>query len=200
MADSSRSGPHNAWRVAAALVVAGALAATGVGTIAGPATAVSFSATDVSVTSQNGKLQDLTVAPTGTVRYSGLEAVPPRATVRTQVRVGGAWQTVATSRRPVSGHAGSVSFDFAPVSLFSGTGLSASSFAANSPQNPTTTTVTVRVHVTFPGAGPNGADVTVTGRDDFAVTVSKQAGNSNGGGNGTSKFCQKHPTHKKCQA
>lgn len=140
---------------------------------AGSAVAVTdFTAEDVHVVSDGGVVTSLTVAPTGTITYDGLEAEPSTVTVAVMVRLpDGQWETVATKNLSASGREGSVQYDFSTVDLFRQSSLSTADIARPSDGANATTTVEVRVAATLVGAGPNGTDVEAAASDSFDVVV-----------------------------
>lgn len=148
--------------------------------------AVSFTASDVNVTSPNGKLQSLTVAPSGTVTYRGFDQRPSATIVTIQVLVDGTWESIGNQSVPVANLQGSVDFSFPQLDVIDRTsdGLTADEFAAQSPHQPTTTSVHVRVSVVFKGVKPNGDDLSITRRATFAVNVAQSSGPPGGGGPG----------------
>lgn len=173
---------HASAAVVLALLVALTLPASSAAAAAGQ-----FTAADVAVTSPNGKLTSLTVAPSGTVSYWGLEQPPTATTIEVQILVDGTWETIQTQSYDVSTLAGSLGYSVPETSVIDQTsgGLVASDFDAQSKDQPTTTTVDMRVVATFAGAGENGRDVTTTSSSSFDVTVSQEpgTGGGNGGGN-----------------
>ncbi len=147
--------------------------------------AADFTASDVSVESSNGKLQSLTVEPAGTVSYHGFEQQPTATTVDVQVRVDGNWKTIGTQTVAVNDLEGSFEYDFGTISVLDQTsdGLTADQFKAR-PQSPTTTSVEIRIRVTFEGVSAGGSDLVLSQGDTFSVTVEHGGGGPPGGGPG----------------
>ncbi|MFB6119754.1 MAG: hypothetical protein ABEJ68_01410 [Halobacteriaceae archaeon] len=176
-------GGDDAWlpgrRTVLVAVVAVLLVTTAAPLFAGSAAALTFTASDVSVVSNNGHLESLTVAPEGTVQYDGLESEPASVDITVQVKKGSSWETVATKSVSASGLEGTVDYDIAEIDLL--TVLDKSTFHAV-PGSTTETTVEMRMRASLVGAGPNGDDVRVTGSDSFTVTVENEKhGGSMGG-------------------
>jgi len=138
-----------------------------------PASAsTSFTANDVSATTANGMLTELTVAPNGTVSYSGLEQEPSGVTVTVEVKGGSAsdWKEISSKNHSATGFSGNVSYDFSETRLLQETSMTPSDFKSTD-GNSGSTDVQVRVTAVVEDAGQNGDDVTTTSTDSFAVTV-----------------------------
>ncbi|RLM94817.1 hypothetical protein D3D02_02210 [Halobellus sp. Atlit-38R] len=165
----------------AVTVVFGSL---GMAFMSAPASAsTSFTANDVSATTANGKLNELTVAPNGTVSYSGLEQEPSGVTVTVEVKGGSAsdWKEISSKSHSATGLSGEVSYDFSETRLLQDTSMKPSDFRATDGSSGSTD-VQIRVTAVVEDAGPNGDDVTTTSTNTFAVTVeNKKAGAGVGG-------------------
>jgi hypothetical protein len=148
-----------------------------------PVAAASFSARDVSVDSRSGRLDSLTVAPTGTVTYEGLDQPPVATTVAVQLRIGGSWETIGSQSIVVDDLQGSIDYSFAPIDVLDQTSKSliAKDFSAKAPQKPAITTLNIRIQVTFAGVFRTGGDLVTTTGDTFDVVVSKTGGPPGGG-------------------
>lgn len=169
-------------RQVAALVVAALLAASITPLFSGGVLAATFTASDVSVTSDNGALTAVTVAPNGSVTYDGLENEPNEIQLAVQVNVDGTWETATTKTLSATGLQGSVSYDVSEVDLLSATSLSAGDFMAGADGGDAQTTVDVRVQATFVGVEDGGGDMATTAGDSFTVTVNNQPANGGVGG------------------
>ncbi|MDQ2053665.1 hypothetical protein [Halobellus sp. H-GB7] len=149
-----------------------------------PASAsTSFTANDVSATTANGKLNELTVAPNGTVSYSGLEQEPSGVTVTVEVKGGSAsdWKEISSKSHSATGLSGEVSYDFSETRLLQDTSMKPSDFRATD-GNSGSTDVQIRVTAVVEDAGPNGDDVTTTSTNSFAVTVENTKAGAGVGG------------------
>jgi hypothetical protein len=192
--DDDDGGGRGRRRLSALAVLLALLTVTGTGLFSGGALAVSasFTASDVSVTANNGQLQSLTVAPTGNVTYDGLENPPSEIELTVQVKVDGSWENVTTKTVSVSspGLEGNASYDVSQVDLLANSGLQKTDFKATPAEGSVDTNVEMRMHATLVGAGASGGDVVVTGSDTFTVTVTNQPakggvrGNANTGATG----------------
>lgn len=158
---------------------------------AGGAAAVSLTTENVDATSHNGKIQTLTVAPTGTITYTGFEYDASTVDVVVQVEESnGTWTNIGYQQLSASGMDGSVSYDFTTISILDNSAWEKSDFEAADGENETTP-VTIRVTATFHGVDTNGEDFTTSDSATFDVTVENIAvgggitgkGNTNGSGN-----------------
>jgi hypothetical protein len=142
-----------------------------------------FTANDVSVTSNGGNLQSLTAAPSGHIHYDGLEQAPSSVEIVVDVKRSGAssWETVDSKSISATGQAGNVSFDFTTIDLLAASSLKRSDFKS-SDGSTASTDVDIRVTATLVGAGPDGDDVTTDAQQTFTVAVENiPAGGSIGG-------------------
>lgn len=144
-----------------------------------------FTAGDVNLTTNSGRVTSLTVAPGGDVHYDGLEAVPSSVDVEVSARLSGdsTWEAVTSQSVSASGLEGTANYSFAEVSLLTTTSMTTSDFAAADGATETTD-VELRVRVTLVGAGPGGGDVNASSMDTFSVTVTNQAAGAGVGGKG----------------
>lgn len=150
-----------------------------------------FTAGDVSMTTNSGRVTSLTIAPEGDVHYNGLEAVPSSidVVVSTRLNSSSSWETVGSQSLAGDGLEGAVNYSFAEIDLLSATSMKSSDFAA-SDGTTSSTDVDVRVEVRLVGAGPGGNNVTATSMDTMAVTVTNEqagagvGGTANSGGSG----------------
>lgn len=151
---------------------------------AGPVVAhTSFTASDVSFTSNSGQLTSLTVAPEGDVHYNGLESPPSSVDIAVMVRLNSssAWETVDSKSVSASGLEGSVNYSFAEINLLSQSSMASSDFRA-ADGSTSTTTVDIQIEATLVGAGPGGGDVVATSGDTYTVTVTNEAAGGQVGG------------------
>lgn len=150
-----------------------------------PASAVahtSFSATDVSVESNNGVVTELTGAPAGDVHYSGLERAPERLDLVISVKAaGGSWQPIGTKNLPASGLEGTVAYDFDTIDVLQQSSLTAADLRRPDGQT-SSTDLTIRVEATLVDGGPSGTDVTSAATDTFTVAVTNVPAGANVGG------------------
>jgi hypothetical protein len=147
----------------------------------------SFSADDVAITTNGGSLTSLTVAPTGDVHYSGLEAEPSSVDVVVEIKKASdsSWDTLESKSVSATGLEGSVEYDFSSIDVLAGSSLKRQEFKASDGAT-STTDVDIRVTATLVGAGPNGNDVTATSTNTFTVSVENiPAGGGVGGKAGT---------------
>lgn len=169
-------------RFALVALVTAFLVATAGPMFAGSTVAASFTASDVEVTSNNGHLESLTVAPNGTVTYDGLENEPADVVLAIEVESSdGTWDTVETQSLSATGLEGSVSYDFTAIDLIDNSALEETDFHAT-PGSTTDTTVNLRMNATLVGAGPNSSDVHATASDTFTVSVTNQPASGGVGG------------------
>lgn len=150
-----------------------------------PASAVahtSFSASDVSVESNNGVITELTVAPAGDVHYTGLEQAPERLDLVVSVKHSdGSWEQIGAKNLSASGLEGTVDYDFDTIDVLEQSSLTVADL--RSPDGETSSTdVTIRVEATLVGSGPGGTDVTSAAADTFTVTVTNVPAGANVGG------------------
>lgn len=151
---------------------------------AGPVVAhTSFTASDVSFTSNSGQLTSLTVAPEGDVHYNGLESPPSSVDIAVMVRLNSSstWETVDSKSVSASGLEGSVNYSFAEINLLSQSSMTSSDFRA-ADGSTSTTTVDIQIEATLVGAGPGGGDVVATSGDTYTVTVTNEAAGGQVGG------------------
>lgn len=162
-------------------VVVVSMALGGTAFLTAPASAsTSFSANDVAVTSHNGQLRELTIAPSGSVSFEGLESEANGISVVVDARLpDGTWSQVATKDISASGVTGTVSYDVAETSL-----LNSGPFTKNDfrPADGTTADTTVEVRVSAVVHESSGEDVTATGSDTFTVSVTNVARGAGVGG------------------
>lgn len=152
--------------------------------MSGGATAqTTFDAKNVQVTSDNGQLQSLTVAPNGTVEYSGLEKNISSITVSVSIKKSssGSWQQLDSQSVSATGYSGTAKYSFGTIDVMQNSGLSKSDFHSKD-GNTATTDLVVRISVTMQGAGAGGADVTSNETDTFTVSVENLPANGNVGG------------------
>lgn len=141
-----------------------------------------FTADDLSVTSNNGVLTSLSVAPAGDVHYDGLEQPPERFDLVVSIKPsGGSWEQLDEKSLNASGLEGTASYSFSSIDVLKETSLTTADLRAADGDS-TSTELTVRVEATLVGAGPNGSDVTSTGTDTFAVTVTNEQSGAGVGG------------------
>lgn len=147
----------------------------------------SFTAEEVSLTTNSGRLTSLTVAPEGDVHYNGLEAEPSSVEIEVSARQSGTstWEPVTSKSISAAGLQGTVNYSIAEVSLLTATSMTSSGFAAADGETESTD-VDVQVEVTLGGAGPGGGDVTATSMDTLTVTVTNEAAGAGVGGRANS--------------
>jgi hypothetical protein len=142
----------------------------------GATAAATFTAGDVQVTTDNGQITSVTVAPNGTVTYDGLEASANTITVDVQVKKNSStsWETVGSKTLSPGGTSGSATYNFTNIDVIQNSPLTTADFNAGGDGTSTATDVDVRVHVTLVGVGDSGADVTTSAGDTFTVTANNQ--------------------------
>lgn len=151
----------------------------------------SFTANDVSMTTNSGRVTSLTIAPDVDVHYNGLEAAPSsiEVVVSTRLNSSSSWKNVASQSLAGDGLEGTVNYSFAEIDLLSATSMKPSDFAA-SDGTTGSTGVDIRVEVRLVGAGAGGNNVTATAIDSMSVIVTNEqagagvGGTANSGGNG----------------
>jgi hypothetical protein len=143
----------------------------------------SFTAGDVSATSHNGQLQELTIAPEGSVTYEGLETPASGITVTVQVRPegGSTWSDLKSKELTASGLHGSATYAFDRMSILQGSTFSKKDFRPADGAD-STTQVDVRVNVAVREEG--GQTVETRATDTFTVTVTNVARGAGVGGTG----------------
>lgn len=170
----SRDGRRDARAVVVALLVAAGLLVSVTVLPGGAVAQASFTASDVSVTSNAGMVTSLTVAPSGEITYNGLEQPPDETTVVVEVRVAdGAWEQVGSKTLAVSTQEGSKSYDFSTIDVLAATSATPGDFRP-SDGSQKQVDMDVRLQVTLAGAGPGGNDVTTTVSDTSTVTVTNE--------------------------
>lgn len=147
-----------------------------------------FTAEDVSLTTNSGRLTSLTVAPEGDVHYDGLEAEPSSidVTVAARLSSSSSWETVTSQSISGNGLEGTVNYSFARVDLLTETSMTPSDFAAADGETESTD-VDVQVQVTLVGAGPGGGDVTANATDTMTVSVTNEPAGAGVGGRANSE-------------
>lgn len=166
------------------LIVALVVALTATMVMSGGAAAhTTFTADDVTVTSNNGQIMALTVAPAGDIHYWGLESAGDVNIAVETRQSGGTWEQVAEQNQSVSSLEGSLEYSFSTIDLLAESSISRVDFNANRDGGTSTNDIEIRVRATFIGAGDNGADIVTTTSDSFTVTVDNVGAGLNGGGN-----------------
>ncbi|MFC7045022.1 hypothetical protein ACFQH6_05925 [Halobacteriaceae archaeon GCM10025711] len=143
----------------------------------------------MTVESHDGTLASLTIAPAGTVAWSGLEAPAKKLELALDARLGGtkSYTGVAERHQPVAGLHGSTPYRFKSHDLLDASGFDATAFEPETDGAERTRTVTLRLRATVRGTGGR----TLTSRTvtaTFAVTVVDRpeqvdvAGDANTGG------------------
>ena len=134
----------------------------------------------------NGHIDELTVAPEGEINYYGLESEPESITVEVAIRSDATdgWETVHTTvigGDEELGLEGTVEYSLPQIDLFAESSLTSNDFR---PPNGETseTDIDIRVKAIFAGAG-GGTDVVASGEDTYTVTVENV--HSGGGVSGT---------------
>lgn len=181
----SRSQDGRSYRRLTVLVICALLLGfAGLSFVVSPASAdTSFTANDATVTSPDGSVKSVTIAPAGTVTYSGMEQEPSGISVTVSVKTSSmdGWKTVESKSLSVSGLEGSASYRFQKSDLLASTVMSASSFEA-ADGSTATTDVQVKVTAVVVGGGSEGADVTSEATSTFTVSVTNiEAGAGVGG-------------------
>ncbi|WP_410767643.1 hypothetical protein [Haloferax sp. DFSO60] len=141
-----------------------------------------LTATDETVVSHNGQLTSITVAPSGTVSYEGLEQTAANVTVTVEASLDGtSWSHVASKQVDASGLNGTVSYAFKPRSLLSGKdSFSKSAFRSKADGSSETTDVHIRVRsVVYESSGKN---VSTQSSTVFTVAVQNVPRGSGVGG------------------
>jgi hypothetical protein len=112
-----------------------------------------FSAEDVRLSTNSGRLTSLTVAPAGDIHYDGLEAEPSSIYITVSARLSGtpSWEPVATGSVDGTGLHGTANYSVTEINLLSATSMSSSDFAAADGAT-ASTDVEVRVQVALVGA------------------------------------------------
>ena len=177
------------WKMGFILAMVAAAAVLGASTTTvGASAETSFTADNVeTLTTHNGMIQEVTVAPAGEIDYYGLESEPDEATVEVQVRSDGTdgWETVDSTTvgsEDTLGYAGTVEYGFDTIDLFDSSSLNRADLRA--PNGETVETeIDIRVSVTFEESGTDGADVTDSSQDTFTVTVENIQSGADVGGN-----------------
>lgn len=146
-----------------------------------------FTAGDVSLSTNSGQLTSLTVAPAGDVHYNGLETVPSSIDIAVSARLNSSqsWETVATQSVAGSGLEGSINYSIAEVDLLKQTSMSKNDFTAQDGSTETND-VDLRVQVTLVGAGPGGADVTASSTDTMTISITNEPAGAGVGGQANS--------------
>lgn len=146
-----------------------------------------FTAEDVTLSTNSGRVTSLTIAPEGDIHYGGLEAEPASIDVDVSVRLSGesTWEPVDSQSIAGDGLEGAVNYTFAETNLLSATSLSNSDFAAADGETESTD-IDVRVDVTLVGSGPDGGDVTAVSTDTMTVSVTNEPAGAGVGGRANS--------------
>lgn len=153
----------------AALLAAIGIAGVRVGTQ--HAVAAAFTARDVELTTHDGTLDRVTVAPDVTVSWTGLDAPADTATITLATRGTDSWVTAAEQTVPSDGYAGTTTVEFDVVDLTDTAAFTDADFAA--PAGSTKQTdVELRVDATI-SAGEH--DYSTSTGDAFVVTVNNFA-------------------------
>ena len=146
-----------------------------------------FHAHNVTVQTNSGNLQEVTVAPGGTVEYWGFEQEPDNVTAQVEVQSSGTggWTQIQSTELVANGSGmgleGNLTYDLAQSDILTQTSLTKQDFKA-SDGDMSETTVDVRVTVTFAGAGPSGSDVDTSSQAPCTVTVENIAAGGGVGG------------------
>ena len=130
-----------------------------------------FAASDLTVRTDDGSLDSLTVAPAGTVSWSGLETPAGGVALTLSATYGGRpFRALASQRLPAAGLHGETDYAFESRDLLGVEEFDASDFAAADGER-VTETVRLRLAVTVVAA--DGETTLTTGRADarFDVTV-----------------------------
>ncbi|SDX91311.1 hypothetical protein [Halopenitus persicus] len=142
--------------------------------------ATGLSADDVTVSSNDGELTSLTIAPDITVSWDGQETAVAEIQATWSVASSGTSESTVGSTpysisAPSPGKSGSVDHTFPEISLLSNNGgaLSASNFAATTDGGSTNTDVTLSMDVTLKDSSSNTVTsaTDVLGPKTYAVTV-----------------------------
>lgn len=146
-----------------------------------------FTAGDVSVTTNSGRLTSLTVAPDGDVHYDGLESEPSSIELVVYARLNSSstWENVISQSVAGSGLEGSVTYSFAEVDLLTETSMTSADFSASDGETEETD-VSVKVEATLVGAGPSGGNVTASSMDTMTISVTNQEAGAGVGGQANS--------------
>jgi hypothetical protein len=152
-------------------------------TMTGPTSAhASFTADNISVTSNAGQLIDLKMSPEGDVHYDGLESSPSRIEIAVQVQgSGGNWETIDSKSVSATGLEGQVDYSFAQIDVLDHSSLSPGDFRAGDGAS-TTTDIDVRTSVVLVGSGSGGSNVTTSATDVLTITITNQAAEARTGG------------------
>jgi len=145
-------------------VAAGGAGAVALATRTGASTRVRFDAGDVTVESDDGTLRSLSVAPSGTVSWSGLEEPAGSVTLALYAKLARdrEYAALATQRLDAAGLHGETDYAFETMALFDFQGFSAGDFAARDGST-SATPVQLRFEITV-----NATDGT-TLTTDYAV-------------------------------
>lgn len=144
------------------------------------AAAGGFTADDVSVELGGGESLSVTVAPAGTATYDGFDQVPSSSSVAVQVLVDGQWETVGSQSLGVTDLEGAAEFDFDPIDIVVESGFGEDEFLPGGWGETVTTTVALRLQVTFAGVD-GGDDLVVTSQSSFDVEVTAPEDDKGGG-------------------
>lgn len=138
-----------------------------------------FTANDVSITTDDGELSALTVAPEGTVDWSGLNGEADTVVVRVQVSNGSTTVTTHSEHLSVAGTSGSTTFSVDPVNTLNetetwgNTAFDTEQFSAADGSSKTTS-LTVQISVVVLDSENNVLE-TVTEETTFDVIVTNEA-------------------------
>ncbi|WP_327051315.1 hypothetical protein [Halomicrococcus gelatinilyticus] len=145
-------------------VAAGGTGAAALAQRTGASTRVRFDAGDVMVTSDDGTLRSLSVAPSGAVSWSGLEKPAGSVTLALYAKLARdrEYAALATRRLDAAGLHGETDYAFETLALLDHQGFSAADFAARD-GDAKTTPVQLRFEIAV--SAPDGTTLTT----DYAV-------------------------------
>ncbi|WP_162224147.1 hypothetical protein [Halorussus salinus] len=152
-------------------VAVGGAGASALSSRSGASAGVTFAASDLTVRTDDGSLDSLTVAPAGTVSWSGLETPAGGVALTLSAAYGGrSFRDLASQRLPAAGLHGEADYAFESRDLLGVEEFDASDFAAADGER---VTETVRLRLTVTVVAADGETTLTTGRADarFDVTV-----------------------------
>lgn len=148
----------------------------------------SFTVNDASVTSNDGSLKSLTVAPSGDVHYDGLESEPSAVEVTVAIKKSNAssYETIGSQNiTTATGLQGSVNYTFSTIDVLAQSSLTKADFRASEGATKNTS-LDLQITVTLYDVGPSGSDETIQTMDPFVVSVTNEGITVGTGGKGNS--------------